>query len=140
MIHLFGLNAQELPARIPGIQVNTAFKTLHILQATQQATQNGTEIGAYILHYADGTQERIPVVYGENACNWWEFREPEQPSRAIVAWKGTNDIGEREKRPVRLFAMTWENPFPTKVIKTIDFESASTICDPFVVAITVTKN
>jgi hypothetical protein len=32
---------------------------------------DGTEIGAYIVHYTEGTDERIPIIYGKDVRDWW---------------------------------------------------------------------
>jgi RNA polymerase sigma factor (sigma-70 family) len=138
MIHLQGQNERDMPEKVEGIKINSAFKSLYLLHATQQAVASGTEIGAYVVNYADGSHERIPIVYGKDLCNWWDFQTNEFPSNAIIAWQGKNREGP-DGRQVRLFARTWENPHPTKVVETIDVESSITACDPFVVALTIEK-
>ena len=41
---------------------------------------------------------------------------------------------------VRLFAQTWTNPHPEKEIATLDVLSTGTLCDPFLVAVTLEKD
>ena len=40
---------------------------------------------------------------------------------------------------IRLYAMVWTNPHPDKPVAAIDFQSAGTECDPFLVALTLEK-
>jgi hypothetical protein len=140
-VHVFGQNASDMPPKIGGIKVGARVRTLHLLHATQWSVANGTEIGAYSVTYTDGTQERIPIVYGESLCNWWGNQTQELPSRAKVVWGGATPAitSAPGKMTVRLFAMPWRNPHPEKVVATIGLASALTLCDPFVVAITAEK-
>ena len=90
-----------------------------------------------MVHYADGSSERVPIVYGRSLVNWWSFRK-EEPSEARVAWTGSNDTTDRNPGlKIRLFAITWTNPHPEKVIATIDVLSSGKECDPFLVAATL---
>ena len=58
---------------------------MHILQSTMFGNAcgapDGTEIGTYIVHYADRTEERIPIIYGKDVRDWWRCSDPERPSR-----------------------------------------------------------
>ena len=100
-------------------------------------------VGAYVVHYNDGSTERIPIVYGRDLVNWWFWGRgfQEVPTDARVAWTGPNDISETNQGlQVRLFAMTWTNPHPEKEITTLDVVSAGTLCDPFLVAATLERD
>src|SRR5262249_34261894 len=68
MIHLKGAHALGAPEKVEGIKLGAKFDRLHILHATGygDGVADGTEIGAYVVHYADNTTERIPIVYGED--------------------------------------------------------------------------
>ncbi len=72
-------------------------------------------IGAYVIHYADGSSERIPLVYGRDITNWWH-RDPGRRSRpgprspgpARTTCTEHTDPGLK----IRLFDMAWTNPHP----------------------------
>jgi hypothetical protein len=106
---------------------------MHFLHATGWSEQDGTEIGRYVLHFADGQTRPIPLVYGEDLRDWVVGSKPDQGViRATVAWTGTNVFNA-----IRLFKTTWENPAPAVRLETIDFVSAQTACSPFLIAITL---
>jgi hypothetical protein len=142
MIHLRGTNAPGWPEKVTGINVGSTFQSLHILHANQQGFQKITEIGAYVIHYADGTDEKVPLKFGENIANWFSW--PSQRKRggaataAVVAWKGQNEVSILNPGlEIHLYSMSWTNPHPEKLVDTIDFESKNTLCDPFLVAMTL---
>jgi len=141
IIYLRGQQQPDLPAKVEGIKVGSACARLHFLHATQQSVPAGTQIGTYTIRYADRTSERIPIVLGADLDNWMTFRgERVKPSRATVAWSGENaTTGLNPGARVHLFSATWTNPRPKEPIDSIEFESAETPCDPFLVAATAEK-
>lgn len=148
MIRLRGMDDEKFPVAVEGIKVNAKFKTLHILHATEYSLENADdkEIGAYVIHYADNTEERIPIVYGKNVQDWWAYPGSSDVTDARVAWTGTNPGVEKfaadnmmEAFKVRLFSCTWTNPHPEKEVTAIDATSRNTQCRPFVVALTAEK-
>jgi hypothetical protein len=132
----------ELPRAVKGIKVQAQGNRLHILHATQWAVAPGTLIGAYLIHYADGSSERIPIVYGRNLVNWWIFpSRKDEPTGARVVWTGSSNSTDLNPGiKIRLFATTWTNPHPEKEVATLDMLSAGTECDPFLVAVTVERD
>src|SRR5262249_51628509 len=91
MIPLRGEHEPGLPEKIQGTKVGARCAKLHILHATQWGEPIGTEVGTYVLNYSDGTVARIPIVYGENVCNWWDFKGQDFPKNAVIAWHGSNE-------------------------------------------------
>jgi hypothetical protein len=142
MVHVQGQIRSDLPQAIKGIKVGAQGQTLHILHATQYRVDPGTLIGAYIVHYVDGSSERIPIIYGRSLVDWWRFRGSNaEPAEAKVAWTGSNDTTDLNPGlTIRLFAMTWTNPHPEKAIATLDVLSAGKQCDPFLVAMTLVRH
>jgi protocatechuate 3,4-dioxygenase beta subunit len=143
LVHLTGKQAPGLPAAVAGIAAGARADRVHFLHAVQQSERDGTEVGAYVVRYADGTSERVPVVYGRDLLNWWRFPgEPNTPpTGARIAWEGTNDTTDmNEGITLRLFARTWVNPYPEKAIATIDATSNTTVADPFLVAVTLERD
>ena len=113
-----------LPASMDGIKVKERFSKLHILHATCFGISNigdGTEIGHYLVHYEDQSSERIPIVYGEDVCDWLNTERAKEPSKAKVAWQGNNDFAKSRGCHLRLYASTWTNPKPDERVMRIDF-------------------
>jgi hypothetical protein len=143
MIHLKSEGVEDAPEKVEGIPIDTTFDLLHILHSTgngevEPLMEDGTEIGAYIVRYADKTTERIPIVYGEHVRDWWDWNRTDV-KRGKVAWTGTNAYSEQNQRHIRLYSLDWNNPHPEKRVATIDVESKVTQCDPFVLALTLEK-
>src|SRR5438309_2033221 len=71
LIELRAQRNPERPEKAEGLKVGATFDKLHILHSAefgegQDEEEDGTEVGAYIVHYDDKTEERIPIVYGED--------------------------------------------------------------------------
>jgi hypothetical protein len=98
----------------------------------------GTEIGRYVVHWADGQQELIPIVAGKNTWSWWRRPsvEPQLSNRTVVAWTGSNPFAASNGATIQLFKFRWENPRPEVLIERIDFISAMAEAAPFLIAIT----
>ncbi len=142
MVQVRGTSKQNMPMSVAGIKVGARGKRLHILHGNQQQIDSGTELGNYVIHYADGSREKIPIVYGKNLVNWWHFpTQKNDPTEAKVGWKGSNDLVDRnnEGSEIRLYAVTWTNPHPDKEIATIDVVSSVSACDPYLIAVTVER-
>jgi WD40 repeat protein len=121
-----------VPHTVEGIQLRQKCHRLLFLHATGPPESEGAEIGHYMLHYSDGSQQRIPIVYGQHLRDWTVARDAGEPQLARVAWTGTN----RVRGAIRLFEYTWPNPHPELEIQTVDFVSNLTKSTPFLVAIT----
>ncbi len=93
------------------------------------------KIGAYILHYADGRQMELPIVYGEDVRDWWQPSDPKDATRAAVAWSGPSPSGP--SGGLRVFQRTWDNPRPDVEVESLDFTSTVTKCAPFLIALTL---
>lgn len=134
MVQLAGQRFQQVPEKVEGIKVGLKLKKLHFLHATgwgtgEFAVPDGTQIGSYVIHYEDGSTAEVPVKYGVDVRDWWTWEAGWEAAGANAAW--TNRIGRG-----RLYLTTWKNPHPDKVVTTIDCVSASTVCAPFLVAMT----
>jgi hypothetical protein len=141
MIHLHGKSAPKAPERVQGIKVGAKFNRLHILHSTGYGENpqlaDGTEVGAYTINYADDTTERIPIIYGEDIRDWWDWPERPELKRAKVAWTGTNPAAKGNERKIRAFSVIWKNPKPDKEVKSIDISASGTECDPFLFGLTI---
>jgi hypothetical protein len=130
------------PGRVEGIKVGTACRKLYFLHACHNGSPlPDTIIGYYTVTYEDKSQETVPLVYGKDMANWWSGPNDGEPSRASVAWTGTNDKAKKGGANIRLYLTTWKNPEPKKKVVSIDF--GATTCRyavaPFCVAITAEK-
>src|SRR5262249_5414261 len=122
------------PEQITNIPIARAAQRLHFLHSSGWPASKGKEIGSYLLHYADGHEERIPIIYGKHVDNC-VVAGSKLPGlhAATVHWTGTNSFGVA----VRLFHTTWENPSPAALIESMDYLSQSTSAAPLLVALTV---
>lgn len=128
---------QNYPKQISGIAVGLACQRLHFLHAAINAggTKDGTEIGRYVVEYADGQTRGIPITIGRDTADWWD--QPNEENKSfVIAWTGTNQSSRAQRRTIRLFKSTWENPIPRLEVRSIDFVSTHDVASPFLVAIT----
>jgi hypothetical protein len=142
MVHVRGRERPDLTEAVKGIKVHARGRVLHFLHSTQGGADSDDKlIGAYVIHYADGSMETVPFVYSRDITNWWHRDPGRRLTRAKPAWTGLNDMveGNRPGLYVRMFDMTWINPHPDKEIATLDVLSTGKECDPFLVAVTLER-
>ncbi|MCS6862032.1 MAG: family 20 glycosylhydrolase [Abditibacteriales bacterium] len=129
-----------LPSRVYQIPVGAQVKSLFFLHTTSKprhtaetmydrAAADPQRIGEYVITYADGTRERVPLLYRKNIVDW---NDRLGGSRADIAWLGRTASGAL----LLLSVWEWQNPHPEKVIHTIDIVSAHTEVRPVVLAVT----
>ncbi|MBI3417970.1 MAG: DUF1513 domain-containing protein [Verrucomicrobia bacterium] len=126
------------PTNVAGIRVNQRCQRLHFLHSTGWFAPEGTLVGEYIIHFADGERVTMPIIYGDDVLDWWMLDAPRrrEPTRAVTAWKGANKASAARGSEVRLFKSTWENPRRDLAITSIDYETTLTYAAPFLIAIT----
>ncbi len=142
VIQVTGTQAEFAGAAFPeaqsGIKVGRRCKRLHFLQGAGWRSEDGTTIGKYVLHYADGQTATLNVVYGIDVRDWWaNDAEPRDAKAATVAWSGSNPAAEASGTSIRLFKRTYENPKPDLTIETLDVLSAQADSAPFLIAVTL---
>ena len=104
--------------------------------------RDGTEIGVYRLHYADGQQKEIPIIYGEHLRDLRLARDPKEAlaKNTKIAWEGDSkpawDGDTRPLTQIRLFETAWENERPDVAIESLDFISRKAGSGPILFAIT----
>jgi hypothetical protein len=140
----------KFPVKAEGIPVRQKFKRLHVLHGTMLTEAEDLAIGCYILHYADGTEEVLDVLYGQDVrafwglqgvdpdvVGWWNLQtDPRKnAAKATVAAELPNLV--HPALPRRLYHRAWENPRPDVEVRSIDFVSRGTRSGPFLVALTV---
>jgi hypothetical protein len=141
----------EQPERIEGIKVGKKTQQIHFLHATgfgggpcddpahPYYVAKGTQIGEYVVTYEDGGTEGIPIVYGEDVRDWFFHENEPGVERGKIVWTGDNDFAKGVNARLRLYSGVWKNPYPDKVIKSIDFigRKTETVAAPFCLAITL---
>lgn len=121
------------PEQINGIKVGQRCRQLHFLQAAGWHSPDGTRLGSYVIHYSDGSEQIVPIVYGENVRDWNGSSDTDtEVTRGTMVWSAINNAGLH----VRLFKATWVNPMPEKEIVSLDYTSAMANAAPFLLAIT----
>jgi eukaryotic-like serine/threonine-protein kinase len=125
----------KFPSEVLDIAVGQTCRRLHFLHAANGAgrAEDGTEIGRYVIHFADGQQRHLPLRIGEELADWWT-QPNEAGKRFKIAWTGTNR--DTLQRGIRLFVTTWTNPRPGVKIQTIDLVATHKQGGPFLVALT----
>ena len=89
----------------------------------------------YRIHYADGQQKEIPIIYGEHLRM---IDLAEDSMEALARNTKVVLVGEtRDKMRIRHFQTTWENERPDVMIESLDFISRRAGAAPFLVALTV---
>lgn len=142
LIQLAGNRSAEIttlvyPENISGIPVDLKGSAIHFLHASAwNIDAEQVEIGEYKLTYSDGTSVSLPLVYRLNIWDWWgNSSEIDQAS----AWRGKNERTTSIGQHIRLFHLSWENPFPEKTILSIDLISNCKGPGPMIIAITVSE-
>ncbi len=85
--------------------------------------KNPTALGGYVVNYADGTQQRIPLRYLTNISDW---NGQLGPAQAVGLWQGHTAGGAL----ISLGAVEWQNPRSEVEIRSLDFTSALSSARP----------
>ncbi len=73
---------------------------------------------SYIVHYNDGSKEKIDVLYEEH-IGAWDSKSPLPYPQADLGWVGKQSNG----KSAAVWVMKWVNPHPSKDIKHIDINA-----------------
>ena len=124
---------------ILGVKVGRAFDELHLLHATQWSDVEGRTVALIRLNYADGTRHEFPIGYGVHVRDWQRLQSEEKElltdTNSKVIWRGPGI--PHFKSTQRMFKSVFVNPFPEKIVTTLDFVSTGEIASYDVVAATV---
>jgi hypothetical protein len=122
------------PNEVPGILVGRTANRIHFLHAAVIEDSNyQVKTGNYLVHFADGQQQEIPLFNGTEIGAWFDAKHTD----AEVAWEELDRHVATQDQNVRLYKFTWQNPRPQVEVLSLDVISAVTNAAPFVVAITV---
>ncbi|MBI2927781.1 MAG: AAA-like domain-containing protein [Verrucomicrobia bacterium] len=126
------------PAEVKGIKVGQRCRAIHFLHGTGWRVENGTPVALFVVRYADGRLQAIPILYGRDVRDWWaQADETVDSPGPVVAWTGANAATAAAGRALRIYQTTWPNPFPDVEVASLDFFSTMSESAPFVIAITV---
>lgn len=139
-IQLASKMAPDFPERIDSIPVGYDVTKLHFFHAVGWTASDGLLVGEYIVHYADGTVDTVPIEYGVDARDWWVYESDKKPTpRAVIAWTGMNHASKNYqdlRMSIRLYRRTWDNPHPNKKVLSFDYVSINeTRTAPFLIAV-----
>jgi len=97
--------------------IRTRCSTIYLVSATEHGLSPGVILGSYIVRYADGSSQKVPVQYAEQALS---VESPDLPHTfASSVW-----LIERTASPQRCLVYEWQNPKPEALIETLEFEPA----------------
>jgi hypothetical protein len=117
---------------------------VHFLHAVAWNTRDGTQVGTFIFHYADGAEISKPIIYGQDVRDWWHYpATPLETTEAAIAWRGTNSAIKELRvnippgSEVPVYDSEWQNPRPETEIVHLDYVSAmADQIAPFLIALT----
>jgi hypothetical protein len=116
----------NLPDSVKGIPVNLKADALFFLQAARiDAPRNPDEIkngkkyemADYIVHYADGKTETVPIYEEIGVANYMQPTPTAIPG-AQIAWSSPYDAAKTSYAVA--YSMQWNNPHPDVAISSID--------------------
>jgi Beta-galactosidase/Beta-galactosidase trimerisation domain len=128
-IVLKGTKRADFPAQVTGIKIHKKAVSLYFLHTMGWSSNHVMD---YVIHYGDNSKLVIPVRRKYEIDGWWKPADANLESPNLkLAWTGKN------KRSVKIgiYTFRWENPYPGKVIKSIDIISAKQSV-PGIIAIT----
>lgn len=127
----------KFPQEVKGIKVGRKCRRIHFLQGTGWKGTDGQEIGKYVVHYSDGQEKVIPIVYGKDVLDWWTpAGAPARLPNSVVAWSGSNAAAKGSNVTLRIYDTAWENPSPQVQVESLDYVSSMGPSAPFLLAIT----
>ena len=127
----------DFPQAVAGIPIHYRGRKLHFLHGTAGSAEEGEKIGEYVLHYAGGQTQILPLLYRRHVTDCWGSEGDPIPTDADIAWTGESNASPKPGDTVRVCRYTANNPFPGKEIETLDFVSAMTESAPFLIALTI---
>ncbi len=122
-----------------GIKVGRTFDELHLLHATQFTDQEKAVVAKVRINYSDRTHFEFPLAYGVQVRDWQRLQSEEKeiytdPDTKVI-WRGPGV--KHFKSTTRMSKTRLINPFPAKLVLTIDFVSAGNVASYDIAAATV---
>lgn len=134
-----GLQGQQ-PNRytnmVTGIPIGMKVRKLHFLGGAGWNMNEKAEIGVIVVHYANRSQDRIPIIYNKQVKDWWQEGPNGAPDSPIIAWSGDINKDQGGSGPGYIYRYFWTNPQPDVSITSLDLRSDMQQPAPFFLAIT----
>ncbi len=118
------------PREVTGIKVDSKAAKLYFLHATAW-TREGVHGMSYIVRYADGSSQEIPIRDCIETADWFRLDHAHPNQKAVPGWKNQEQKG--------LWIYAWTNPHPEKTIAAIDAVSQWKETIPLIGAITLER-
>lgn len=142
------VNSQIFPEKNDGIALNQKFETLYVYHCTFFDSPKGTPVYDIVLQYEDGTSAKDTIRYGEDVRDWYGVPDEAEvgptSGRSELAWLGealTEEgmVGRRPIQPLRFCLTAVTNPYPTRLVKSIDLVSSKNDSAGCILAMTLGK-
>ena len=124
--------------KVEGIKVDKKVISLHFLHTDiRNYLTDANKIGEYVINYEDGRRIRVPIREGNELKMWWEPSKDVPNAKLAIAFPHPHPEVALPEIKVGFWNMEWENPYPEKLLKTIDFVSSGQYGrSPVLIAIT----
>lgn len=130
--------SNHFPDKVEGIEIGLKVREIHILHGTGFWAEEGKPIAALILHYENGSERRIPIVYGRHVRDWWQSKgDPRPDSGSEIIWFGKNPAAQLNRARLRIYKSSFQNPLPDVTVQSIDYVSTLTLSAPFMLAMSI---
>jgi beta-galactosidase len=133
----------NMPSAVQGIPISRKADVLFFLHTFHRTKdwrprddkerQNPPLLFKYVVHYADGKTAEVPVRYDRGAGHWLS-EQPQGLPDAAVAWAAP--LPKDQKRQAVVYQMTWANPRPGVMIRSMDVLSGDGYGVPVLLAVT----
>jgi hypothetical protein len=136
----FNYDRKQLPNSFKGIRVGCKFDDLYLVHHAMWPDVDGQPIAYIRLNYADGSEFIYAIRYGVHVSDWYLL--PSYPKESVTD-PNTKICWSRPpveyNAPVRLFKSKLGNPFPEKMVETMDVVSARSLASYNLIAATVAQ-
>ena len=127
------------PESLDGIRIGRKFDELHLIHYDAWLDVDGAPLARIRLNYADGSKYEYKILYGGQVRDWLqqptEEREQVADPDTKICWRASGP-----KAPLdclRLFKTLLRNPYPEKVVDSMDVISTRSLGSYVLIAATV---
>lgn len=117
-----GRDGSHPTSKIEGIPLGFRSRRLHFLHTAGTGVPDGTPLGKYLMHFANGETRELPLVMERNIDAPWvpTWRPRTLGPNCRIAWTGTNPASKAHDHAIWLYTTTWDNPLPETELESID--------------------
>jgi len=113
------------PEKITGIPVNYVTGSLCFLHSSAWESEKGTDVVRIVVNYANNDKRTFVIKNQIEVEDWWFHPEKSIfPSKAKLAWEGSNSRVNNLGFVLKLYRYACVNPMPEIEITTIDLISS----------------